>query len=312
MKTRAILFASNFDDPVPFREVMERDFPQLEFRVWPHAGRVEEIEYALIWKIDDGALRTLPSLKAILALGAGVDQILKDPAFPTHIPLYRLLDAGLAAQMSEYAIYGVLDIHRRMGEYRTQQAKREWRRLDAVHPSRRTVGVMGLGVLGADLAHKLSVLEFRTLGWSRTAKSMLGVRCFHGEAGMEEFLGMCEIVIVLLPLTAQTQGIINRRTLAHLPKGAAIINIARGRHVVDADLLEALDSGHIGHAMLDVFRDEPLASDHPFWTHPRVSLTPHIAAQPIAELAMDQILENIRRLENGAPPMGKVDPALGY
>ncbi len=309
---KALLFASDFDDPEPFREVFARDFPRLDFRVWPAAGRVEEIEYALVWKIEDGALRRLPNLKAILALGAGVDQILKDPGFPRAVPLYRLLDAGLAAQMSEYAIYGVLDFHRRMGEYRALQARREWRRLEAVHPAERRVGVMGLGVLGADLARKLAVLGFRTLGWSRTPKSLPGIACHHGEAGLKEFLGACEIVVVLLPLTPQTEGIIDARLLAMLPRGAALINIARGRHVVEKDLLAALDSGQLSHAMLDVFRQEPLPADHPFWRHERIFVTPHVAAQPIAELAMRQILESLRRLEAGQEPEGRVDPAVGY
>ena len=312
MRTKAILFGSDFDDPLPFREVFAREFPELDFRVWPDAGRVEDIEYALIWKIEDGVLRTLPNLKAILALGAGVDQILKDPAFPAHIALYRLLDAGLAAQMSEYAIHAVLDLHRRMAEYRAQQRRREWRRLDAVHPSERTVGVMGLGVLGADLVRKLSVLGFRTIGWSRTPKALAGVGCFYGEGGMAGFLGRSEITVVLLPLTPETQGIINGKTLRALPRGAAIVNIARGGHVVEADLLAALDLGHLSRAVLDVFHDEPLADDHPFWTHPRVVVTPHIAAQPIAELATQQILETLRRLEAGETPMGRVDPAIGY
>ncbi|HYB08073.1 MAG TPA: glyoxylate/hydroxypyruvate reductase A [Alphaproteobacteria bacterium] len=312
MVKKAILFGSDFDDPAPFRAVLARDFPSCEFRVWPDAGRIEDIEYALIWKIDAGALRALPNLKAVLALGAGVDQILKDGTYPARVPLYRLLDAGLSAQMSEYAIYGVLNIHRRMDEYRAQQVQRKWQRLDAVHPSQRTVGVMGLGVLGADLARKLGILGFRTLGWSRTPKALPEVQCFHGEDGLRAFLSKCDIVVVLLPLTPQTQGIVNRTTLALLPPGAAIVNIARGRHVVDADLLAAIGSGHISHAMLDVFHDEPLPPDHPFWGHPRVFLTPHIAAQPIAELAMRQIIENLRRLENGEPPMGRVDLAAGY
>ena len=312
MGNKAILFGSDFDDPAPFRAVLARDFPKYELRVWPDAGRIEDIEYALIWTIEAGALHTLPNLKAVLALGAGVDQILRDGTFPSRVPLYRLLDAGLSAQMSEYAIFNVLNVHRRMDDYRAQQVRREWRRLDAVHPSERTVGVMGLGVLGADLVHKLGVLGFRTVGWSRTAKSLPGVQCFYGEEGLRAFLPKCEIVVLLLPLTPQTQGIINRATLARLPRGAAIINIARGRHVVDVDLLAALDSGHISHAMLDVFHDEPLPPDHPFWRHQRVFLTPHIAAQPIAELAMRQILENLRRLESGEPAMGRVDLAAGY
>ncbi len=312
MTAKAILFGSDFDDPAPFRAVCARRFPALEFRVWPEVGRREDIEYALIWKIGDGVLGTLPNLKAILALGAGVDQILKDPGFPREVPLYRLIDAGLAAQMSEYAIHGVLELHRRMAVYRAQQASRTWHRHPPIDPSELRVGIMGLGVLGADLARKLVLLGFRTLGWSRTPKSLEGVRTFHGRAGLDEFLAASEIAIVLLPLTPETIGIVNRQTLARLPRGAALINIARGRHVVEADLLAALDAGHLSRAILDVFHDEPLPPAHPFWSHPRVSLTPHIAAQPIAELAMEQILENLRRLEAGEPPLGLVDPAVGY
>ena len=312
MTTKAILFGSDFDDPAPFQALCAREFPALDFRVWPAAGRIEEIEYALIWKIDDGVLGTLPNLKAILALGAGVDQILKDPAFPTRVPLYRLIDAGLAVQMSEYAIHAVLDIHRRMADYRGQQLRREWLRLPAIDPSERCVGVMGLGVLGAHLAEKLAALNFRTLGWSRTPKSLAGIECFHGKAGMAGFLAASEIMIVLLPLTPETRGIIDASLLRQLPRGAAIVNIARGRHLVDADLLAALDSGHIGRAILDVFHDEPLGSTHAFWSHPRITVTPHIAAQPIAELAMAQIFANLRCLEAGEPPTGLVDPAVGY
>jgi len=312
MSKKAILFGSDFDDPEPFRALCAHEFPALDFRVWPEAGRLEDIEYALIWTIADGALATLPRLKAVLALGAGVDQILKDPAFPIHVPLYRLLDAGLAVQMSEYAIHGVLDIHRRMADYRRQQLERKWLRLPATDPSARKVGVMGLGVLGAHLAERLAALGFRTLGWSRTAKSLAGIACFHGRVGLAAFLKSCDILIVLLPLTRETRGIVDAELLRQLPRGAALINIARGRHLVDADLLAALDSGHIARAILDVFRDEPLAPGHPFWTHPRVTVTPHIAAQPIAELAMAQILANLRRLEAGERPTGLVDPAVGY
>ena len=214
MTTKAILFGSDFDDPAPFQALCAREFPALDFRVWPAAGRIEDIEYALIWKIDDGVLGTLPNLKAILALGAGVDQILKDPAFPTHVPLYRLIDAGLAVQMSEYAIHAVLDIHRRMADYRAQQLRRQWLRLAPIDPSECCVGVMGLGVLGAHLAQKLAALDFRTLGWSRTPKSLAGVECFHGRAGMAGFLAASEIMIVLLPLTPETQRHHRRSPLA--------------------------------------------------------------------------------------------------
>lgn len=309
---RAILFASDIDDPKPWREAVAARFPELDFRVWPALGRAEEIRYALVWKIADGVLRTLPGLRAIFALGAGVDQILIDPEFPRDVPLARLVGAGLAEQMSEYVLLGTLYFHRQLDAYLAQQRRCEWRKLAAVEPGERRVGIMGLGVLGSDAARKLAALGFKVRGWSRTPKSLPGVTSFAGEAERTAFLAECEILVNLLPLTEATRGILAQPLFDQLPDGAALVHAGRGRQLVEGDLVAALDRGKLVGAMLDVFAEEPLPPDHPFWRHPRVIVTPHASTQPIAALALDQVVENIRRIEAGETPIGLVDPEIGY
>lgn len=307
----AILFSSDIDDPALWHRMTEAEFPDLEFRAWPELGDPAEVRYALVFRIKDGVLKTLPNLRAVVALGAGVDQILKDPEFPRQVPLIRLLGAGLAEQMSEYGIYAVLHFHRRMGEYLDQQARGEWRMLEAVPPSRRTVGVMGLGQLGGDLARKLALLGFTVVGWSRRRHEIEGVTCFD-EAGRDEFLMRAEILINLLPLTADTRGVLGRELFYRLPRGAQVVNMGRGPHLVESDLVAAVDDGQIAGAMIDVFAEEPLPERHPFWTHPRIIVTPHIAAQPVADVALHQVAENLRVLERGEIPAGRVGPDRGY
>jgi glyoxylate/hydroxypyruvate reductase A len=310
--TDAILFASDIDDPAPWRAAIGKAFPALEFRVFPEIGRIEEIRYALVWKIAGGVLSTLPNLRAVFALGAGVDQILIDPHFPRHLPLARLVEAGLAEQMSEYAIFATLYFHRNMAAYFAQQRRREWRMLASRLPAERTVGVMGLGVLGGDAARKLAMIGFTTLGWSRTPKTLPDIQCFAGEAEQAAFLARSEILINLLPLTPRTRGILGRPLFEALPKGAFIVHLGRGGQLVEADLLAALDSGRLGGAMLDVFPQEPLPPDNPLWSHPKIVVTPHASTLPIAALAMRQVVENIRRVGAGDRLVGLVDPAVGY
>jgi glyoxylate/hydroxypyruvate reductase A len=307
-----ILFQSDTDDPGPWRSALTRALPGLDFRVWPGVGRAAEIDYALVWKPPPGMLKSLPRLKAILSLGAGVDHIFSDTELPRGVPITRMLDAGLAVQMSEYALYGVLHFHRHMDRYAAQQRSGEWRQLPAVPPQQRTVGVLGLGVLGADFARKAAALGFRVLGWSRSQREIAGVETFHGPAGFEPFLARSEVLANFLPLTRETEGILNARSFARMPRGAFLINIARGAHLVEPELLAALDSGRLGGAMLDVFAREPLPADHPFWRHPRILVTPHIAGQAIAEMMVEQVVANIRRIERGQAPLGLVDPEEGY
>jgi len=307
-----ILFYSQTDAPEPWRKALARELPDMQLRVWPDVGAVDEIGYALVWKPPVGLLNTFPKLKAILSLGAGVDHLLLDPALPIGVPIVRMVDAGLASQMSEYALYGVLHFHRSMNGYAEQQRRAQWHQLPAVPASGRAVGVMGLGVLGSDFVRKLAALDFQVLGWSRTPHELPGVATFHGSEGLDPFLARSEILVNFLPLTPQTANILSARTFARLPRGACIINIARGDHLDEEGLVTALDDGQLGGAMLDVFRREPLPSDHPFWHHPKVVITPHVAAQAIAELMVSQVIENIRRIERGEPPLGLVDPARGY
>jgi glyoxylate/hydroxypyruvate reductase A len=308
----AILFYSEMDDPNPWRQALARGLPHIEFRVWPHTGDAEEISYALVWKPPQGLLQTLPNLKAILSLGAGVDGILRDTELPRDVPLVRLIDAGLAQQMSEYALYGVLHFHRQMHRFAVQQREGRWLPLEPVNAAVRSVGVMGLGVLGSDFLRKLAPLGFRMLGFSRTRKELPGVACFHGEAGLQPFLAQTEILVNFLPLTKQTERILHAQALAWMPRGACIVNIARGGHVDEEALLAALDRGQIGGALLDVFDREPLPPAHRFWQHPKVFVTPHIAAQAIAELAVSQVIDNIRRMERGEQPLGLVMIERGY
>jgi len=308
----ALLFYSDSDDPQPWREALARELPELEFRVWPEAGDLSRVRYALVWRPQPGLLRSLSKLKAILSLAAGVDHLLSDPQLPDNVPIVRIVDAGMADQMSEYALYGVLHFHRSMQSYAEQQRQGVWRQLPGVPAFQRTVGVMGLGVMGSDLVRKLAPLGFRLLGWSRTPQSIPGVTTFHGRESLSAFLAQAEILVNLLPLTAETAGILSASAFVQLPRGACIINIARGGHVNEQDLLAALDQGQLGGAMLDVFQREPLPREHPFWHHPRVIATPHIAALAIAELMVSQVADNIRRIERGELPLGLVDRRRGY
>ena len=308
----SLLFYSDTDAPQPWREALARELPELEFRLWPDVGEPARVRYALVWRPMPGLLASLPNLKAILSLAAGVDHILLDPELPDGVPIVRMVDAGLAAQMSEYALYGVLHFHRDMQCYAEQQQQAQWRQLPAVPAPQRTVGVMGLGVLGGDFVRKLIPLGFKVVGWSRTPRSIPGVTTFHGPTGLNEFLRQTEILANFLPLTADTADILSASTFARLPRGACIINIARGAHLDEHDLLAALDQGQLGGAMLDVFQREPLPPEHPFWHHPFVVVTPHVAAQAIAELMVSQVIDNIRRIERGEPPLGLVDRGRGY
>jgi glyoxylate/hydroxypyruvate reductase len=307
-----LLFYSDVDDPQPWRDALQEALPDLEFRVWPDAGRLEDIAYALVWRPPPGMLKQLPRLKAIMSLGAGVDNIFADPQLPRRVPITRMVDAGLAAQMSEYVLYGVLHFHRSMDRYMTLQRRGEWQQLPAVPAAERTIGVMGLGVLGTDFARKAVALGFRVLGWSRSARQLPGVLTSHGDAGLAGFLEATQILVNLLPLTAQTERILDAELFAKLPRGAHLINPARGAHLVEADLLDALASGRIAGAMLDVFSREPLPPAHPFWNHPGIVLTPHVAAQAIASLMVEQVVDNIRRIERGEAPGGLIDVQRGY
>lgn len=308
----SILFCSDSEDPAPWRAALARAYPDMPFRVWPDAGPLDAVRYALAWEPRRGVLAQLPNLRAVMVLGAGVDSVLNDDSLPVKVPVLRLVDAGLVEPMAAYALHAVLYFQRRAGDYLRQQSQREWRRQTQLPPEQWPVGVMGLGVIGSAVARRLIINGFPVLGWSRSEKSIEGVETFAGRERLHAFLARSRVVIGVLPLTPQTAGVLDAAAFAAMPEQGYLVNIGRGDHVVDEDLIAALDSGHLAAAMLDVFREEPLPATHPFWRHPRIVVTPHTAAPTVATDAEAQIIENIRRLENGEAPTGLVDRNRGY
>jgi len=308
----AFLFKSDIDRGGDWERALKACDPGLDLRVWPEAGDPAGIDYALVWKPPPGELASYPNLKVIFSIGAGIDHLSSDPALPKHLPVVRMVEPGLTAGMSEFVVMSVLTHHRFMLDYAAQARAEVWDEIGQIGAARRGVGMMGLGVLGRDALDKLAPFGFRLAAWSRTKKQLPGVACFHGAAGMTPFLAASDILVCLLPLTDETRGILDRRTFAALPKGAAVINLARGGHLIEDDLLAALDGGQLSGATLDVFQEEPLPKGHPLWHHPRVVMTPHIASMTIPETAAQSVFDNIRRFEAGQPMTGLVDWGRGY
>jgi len=308
-----LLFHSNADSRDDWKRRLATLDPTIQVRDSRDARDLAEIDAALVWKPPPGLMAKLPRLKIILSLGMGVDHIFADPQLPKQVPVARLVDTDLINRMSEYCALAVLRYHRNADAYDAFQRARKWKALgNEPAGEERSVGILGVGEIGRDLAAKLAPFGFKLAGWSRTPKRLPGVESFHGEAGFKPFLARSEIVVCLLPLTPETEGVLDAAAFEALPKGAIVINAARGGHVVDADLIAALDSGHLAAAQLDVFRQEPLPSDHPFWKHPKIRITPHNAGITNPMTAAKQIVENLRRLRAGEKLVNVVDPARGY
>jgi glyoxylate/hydroxypyruvate reductase A len=284
----------------------------IDLRAWPDLGDAADIDIALAWKPPLGALATLPNLRLIVSTGMGVDHLLIDPDLPAGIPIVRIIDPGLVGQMAEYAIYWTLHHHRDMEAYAAQQRQRVWNEVPFTDTATRRVGVLGLGEIGADTARKIAALGFATAGWSRTPRAIAGVECLHGHDGLAALLRRSDILIDVLPMTPQTAHLLDARAFGLLPRGAFFINMARGGHVVDGDLIAALDSGQLSGAALDVFHVEPLPADHPFWTHPKIRVTPHIAGPTNPRTAAESVADNVRRLRAGRPLVNLIDRAAGY
>ena len=308
----ALLFKSDIDRGDTWQSELRRQDPDIDLREWPDIGDSNDIEYALVWQLPRGELRSYPNLKVIFSIGAGIDHLSSDPELPTGVPVVRMVEPGLTSGMTEFVVMSVIYHHRFMLDYLAQQREHVWREIEQVPPAKRRIGIMGMGVLGTDAAGKLAPFGFDLAGWSRTPKELHGVTSFHGEDGFIPFLNRTDILVCLLPLTNQTAGILDARAFAALPRGAAFISVGRGPHVVEKDLLAALDSGQLGGTTLDVFQDEPLPPDSPFWDHPRVVLTPHVASMTIATGACEMVIDNIRRHKAGKPLLHVVDMARGY
>lgn len=277
-------------------------------------GRSRDARYAVVWLPPPELFAAEKSLRAVFNVGAGVEGLLANPALPAALPILRLVDAGMAPKMAEYVCFFLARITRGLDRFGGAQALRDWH-VDRPRGTPPTVGVMGLGAIGAHIAHAATVFGYPVIGWSRTAKEISGVRCFTGAQALDAFLAQAHFLVNVLPLTRETGNLLDARRLARLPRGAHLINLGRGGTIVDADLIAALDSGQLASATLDVFRTEPLPPGHPFWQHPRVTVTPHLSGPTPREPAAAQIAQAIRRLEAGAAASslpGFVDRARGY
>lgn len=295
---------------------LQHHLPEANIRIW-HPGDSDPADYALVWHPPVEMLAGRESLKAIFALGAGVDSILSrlkthPDLLPRNVPLYRLEDTGMARQMQEYAVSQVLHWFRRFDDYHLQKQQAQWQPLDDYQPDQFTIGIMGAGVLGHNVAQSLQAWGFPVRCWSRSRKSWPCVESFAGPDELPAFLHGTRVLINLLPSTPETENIINRTLLEQLADDAYLLNLARGVHVVDEDLLAALESGKLKGAMLDVFRREPLPPESDLWRHPRVAITPHIAAvtRPLEAIAF--IAKTIGALERGEATTGQVDLTRGY
>ncbi len=307
-----VAFVAPEEDPQRWLPGLRAALPAARFHLWPAIPDPATIEVALVAKPPAGALGGFTALKLIQSLWMGVDGLLADPSLPRGVPLARLVDPGMVAAMGESVLSRVLDWHRHLYRYRAQQRKRVWQPLPQRLAAERTVGLLGLGELGRSVAQRMLALDFRLCGWSRRQKAIERVECFSGADGLDAMLAQSGALVCLLPLTPETRGILNTRTLALLPRGACLINLARGAHLVEADLVAALDAGRLAHAYLDVFETEPLPPAHPFWSHPEVSLTPHIAALTDPRTALPFVIRNLERAQRGEPPEAQVDRAAGY
>jgi glyoxylate/hydroxypyruvate reductase A len=285
--------------------------PGIPFHVWPDAGSPQRVRYLAAWTLPERFERQFPNLELVFSTGAGVDQFDLGKV-PHGLPVVRLAEPGVVAGMVEYATLSVLALHRDLPAYIEQQRQRKWA-AHRVHPAaRRRVSVLGMGVLGQAVLAQLRSFGFQLAGWSRSRHQLDGVTCYAGEGELPAMLAATDILVCLLPLTNDTRGILDAGLFGALPRGASLVHVGRGGQLDHQALLDALDSGWISAAAIDVTAPEPLPAEHPFWSHPRILLTPHIASMTQPETAVDLVLENIRRHEAGLPLLGLVSREKGY
>ena len=301
-------YSADFDEDrwIP---ALQAAIPEARVSLWQSGAPVAD--YAVVWKPPQQMLDEQAGLKAIFNTGAGVDALMK-LNLPAGVPVIRLDDAGMSVQMAEYVCHALIRHFRELDGYEADTAAGHWSYRKPRNRADYPVGILGLGVLGERVAKAVAQFDFPVKGWSRSPKSIAGVQCFQGEAQLQDFLAASRIVVCLLPLTPETDSILSATTLAHIRPGGYLINVARGAHVVDADLLAALESGHLAGATLDVFRTEPLPADHPFWAHPRITITPHTSARTLRSESVAQIARKIAALQSGQGVAGLVDAGRGY
>jgi glyoxylate/hydroxypyruvate reductase A len=307
----ALLLTPIFGTPDEWRSLIAADMPDLDVRIWPDVGNAADIDVAAVSGIRGGALKALHNLRLIVSLTAGIDMLLGDPDLP-DVPLTRATDPSGDSMIDEYALLHVLRHHRELPALALAQQNSEWLRLKPKHAHERPVGVMGLGSIGLSVAQTLKRHGFDVAGWVRSPRQVDGIAIYHGQEQLPAFLARSEIVVNVLPLTTETREILNAATFAQLPKNAAVINLGRGPHVAEADLMAALDSGQLAAATLDVFPVEPLPSESPLWRHPKITVTPHVSRRIFPSDLAPRVCDAVRRLRTGDPQQHLVDRKLGY
>ena len=304
-----VLYCSADQDEALWVPALQSALPHAQVACWEPGA--PQADYAVVWKPPQQMLDAQPCLRAIFNTGAGVDALMR-LRLPAGVPVVRLDDAGMSVQMAEYVCHAIIRHFRALDEYEAEMAQGHWSYHAPRHRADYPVGVLGLGVLGQRVAQAVAQFEFPVLGWSQSPKRLPGVQTYHGADQLPVFLAASRFVVCLLPLTPQTENLLNAERLACIQAGGYVINVARGAHIVDADLLAAIDSGHLAGASLDVFRTEPLPAAHPFWSHPRIHLTPHTSARTLMRESIAQIVRKIAALQRGEPVTGQVDASRGY
>lgn len=298
-----------------WRHAFAQQLPDLELRIWPEAGDRADIEYLAFMHPDFSVLPEFPNLKAMFTRAAGVESFVNHPQMP-NVPLGKVEPPGGDPMMTEYVVMHVLRLHRDMPGYQAAQARKEWRRVPIARPEERRIGFLGFGMMAQAPAQVLKTLGFPVSAWVRTPRentdTSADVPLFAGPSQLEAFLRQTDIAVCLLPLTRETEGLFCARTFAMMPRGAMLVNIGRGKHVVDADLIAALDSGQLAYAAVDALWPEPLPPTSPLWLHPKVTIMPHVARRPTVVQLVTQMTANIRSLEAGGPLLQEVDKSLGY
>ncbi|MDC1447045.1 glyoxylate/hydroxypyruvate reductase A [Candidatus Thioglobus sp.] len=309
-----VLASTDFwEDMEVWSNGLQKAMPEMDIKVYPDDGDLNEVEFAVVWKHPRGILKKYPNLKAILSLGSGVDHIISDPDLPEGLPIIRLVDKKLTHEMCLHALHWVLHFHSDQYLYRSQQLKRQWIQQSSIQTEDRTIGIMGLGNIGRSIGELLVTQSFNVIGWGANQKSSLtDIKYYYGQDQLSDFLGRTNILINVLPLTSDTTNIITKKELRLLPKNSFIINIGRGGIINEEDLLTLLNDRHIKAAALDVFTQEPLPENNSLWDHPSVYITPHIAGQSNPNSAGQTISENIYRIQKGELPYPIYSRTNGY
>ena len=284
--------------------------PSLDVVTWPDP-RCLDAEVAVCWDSPRGVYAQMPKLRLVHSIAAGVDNVVAEQDV-RQLPVCRVVDPMLAEGMLQFVLWGVLHFHRKLDQAMASQRIQEWKRPRQTPASSCRVGLMGMGELGGHIARRLPLLGYPVSGWARTPREIPGVTMFAGDDGYEAFLAQTDVLVCLLPLTAQTRGILGERTFSALPKGAALIHCGRGEHLVEADLVAALGSGQLRGAVVDVFEQEPLPADHPLWTTPGLVVTPHMATMATYDVVVQQVVRNIAQMHEGGPHFNQVDLTRGY